>query len=141
MFAPIHHHLSLVTRKCTMQADEQRLSLDAAMSVVLEYSSSWGPEGFPVEEDDATSLELYLQSQPKTQPEKCDHNGGFSAMSPPSPSLLHRAVWAQAKVLATRCRQLRRVGETLTEAVQKKIELVRHARRIESYHVTSPRIV
>eukprot|EP00752_Nemacystus_decipiens_P002219 g2107.t3 len=43
---------------------------------------------------------------------------------PPKPLLLHRAVWAQAEVLAQRCQLLLRAGETLSAELRRKADLV-----------------
>lgn len=81
----------------------------------MEYADSWGPQGFPVPPEEV-ALEV-------------DGNGiderSATARQRPSALLLHRAVWAQAEVLVTRCRMLFRVGEAVAEAIQRKTDLVR----------------
>lgn len=87
----------------------------AALAAAMEYADSWGPQGFPV--------------LPEEVAPEVDGNGvdGRSAKARQRPSalLLHRAVWAQAEVLATRCRMLLRVGEAVAEAIRQKTDLVR----------------
>lgn len=79
------------------QVEQERSPLDSALSKVLQYASSWGPEGFPVKTPS--------QSHSSVQ--------------------LHHAVWAQAELLCVRCRHLVMAGETLSAAVERKADLVR----------------
>lgn len=96
--------------------EKSKTPLDAVLLVVLDYANTWGPEGFPVPPEEEADLSAASDGGAE----------GGSRMPPKlRPLLLHRAVWAQAEVLATRCRLLSRVGETLSSAVQGKADLVR----------------
>lgn len=95
-----------------LQVQETKTPLAAAVSAIVAYADAWGPSGFPVppkEEDDDLSPAALSVNQ---------------AM-PPKPLLLHRAVWAQAEILATRCQLLLAAGETLSAEIQRKADLVR----------------
>lgn len=93
------------------QVQETMTPLAAALSAVMAYADAWGPDGFPVplEEQDGDSSKDPVVNQ---------------AM-PPKPFLLHRAVWAQAELLATRCQLLLRAGQTVSAEIRRKADLVR----------------
>lgn len=95
-----------------LQVQETKTPLAAAVSTVMAYADAWGPNGFPVplDEQDGDSSQTAIAMNQGMQPK---------------PSLLHRAVWAQAEVLATRCQLLLRAGETLSAEIRTKADLVR----------------
>lgn len=94
--------------------------------MVLNYADAWGPEGFPVPEE--TEEEFSTKSAANAANTAADGEPVRPRKPAPSPLLLHRAVWAQADLLAKRCRVLLRAGEALSSAIQTKADLVR------SYH-------
>lgn len=95
-----------------LQVQEIKTPLAAAASEVMAYADAWGPNGFPVplDEQDGDSSQAAISANQAT---------------PPKPLLLHRAVWAQAEVLATKCQLLLRAGETLSAELRRKADLVR----------------
>lgn len=101
------------------QVQESLTPLAAALSEVVAYADTWGPGGFPVPVEQEASL-------PQTH-DSADSSAATSVQQalPPNPLLLHRAVWAQAEVLARRCHLLLHVGETLSAEIRKKTDLVR----------------
>ncbi|CAM9137868.1 unnamed protein product [Ectocarpus sp. 4 AP-2014] len=104
-------------RKADVEVEEAKTPLEAALSVVMAYADAWGSDAFPVPAEDEVASQAG------------DGATGASASSvqrvpPPKPFLLHRAVWAQAGVLTTRCLLLSRVGETLSAGIRKKADLV-----------------
>lgn len=120
------YRMRLTTYICTplfashvfCQTEEAKPPLAAALSMVLDYADAWGPEGFPVpeetEEEFSTAADTATDGEP-VRPRK----------PPPSPLLRHRAVWAQADLLATRCQLLLRTGEVISSSIQKKADMVR----------------
>lgn len=101
------------------QVEEGKTPLAGALSAVTAYADAWGPQGFPVPpEEEVDSFQT--DSNTATGSTSLVHEA-----APPNPLLLHRAVWAQAGVLTTRCRLLARVGETLSRDIRKKADLVR----------------
>lgn len=105
---------------CVLQVQETKTPLAAAVSAVMAYADAWGPSGFPVplDEQDGDSSQAAISVDQAMRPK---------------PLLLHRAVWAQAEVLATRCQLLLRAGETLSTELRRKADLVRH-RSTQSDH-------
>ncbi|CAM9397884.1 unnamed protein product, partial [Ectocarpus sp. 12 AP-2014] len=104
-------------RKADVEVEEAKTPLEAALSVVMAYADAWGSDGFPVPAENEVASQAG------------DGDAGAAASSvqgvpPPKPLLLHRAVWAQAGVLTTRCQLLSRVGETLSAEIRKKADLV-----------------
>ncbi|CAN0085787.1 unnamed protein product, partial [Ectocarpus sp. 12 AP-2014] len=104
-------------RKADVEVGEAKTPLEAALSVVMAYADAWGSDGFPVPAEDEVASQAG------------DGDAGAAASSvqgapPPKPLLLHRAVWAQAGVLTTRCQLLSTVGETLSAEIRKKADLV-----------------
>lgn len=99
------------------QVEERKTPLTTALGVVIAYADAWGPRGFPVPADEQAAI---LEVDDGTT-DGCS----VSSRQPPNPLLLHRAVWAQAEILAKRCRLLFTVGEGLSTAVERKIGLVR----------------
>lgn len=100
------------------QVEEAKTPVEAALSVVAAYADAWGSDDFPVPAEDEVASQAG------------DGAAGTVASSvkgaqPPKPLLLHRAVWAQAGVLTTRCQLLLRAGETLSAEIRKKADLVR----------------
>lgn len=103
------------------QMEESKPPLAAALSMVINFADSWGPEGFPV----PSEPEEDLSNPGNTNTTTTNGEPIRPRTPPPSPLLLHRAVWAQAALLAKRCRVLERVGDALSSAIQKKADLVR----------------
>ncbi|CAB1113052.1 unnamed protein product [Ectocarpus sp. CCAP 1310/34] len=104
-------------RKPDVEVEEAKAPLEAALSVVMAYADAWGSDGFPVPAED----EIASQAS--------DGAAGAAASSVqgaplPKPLLLHRAVWAQAGVLTTRCQLLSRAGQTLLAEIRKRADLV-----------------
>lgn len=85
--------------------------------MVINYADAWGPEGFPVPVETEAGLSNAINTATDGEPVR-------PRKPPPSPLLLHRAVWAQADLLARRCRVLLRAGETLSSAIRNKADLV-----------------
>lgn len=118
--SPLREHFFLAAID-VCQVEEAKTPLEAALSVVRAYADAWGSDGFPVPAEDEVASQAG------------DGAVGAAASSvqgapPPKPLLLHRAVWAQAGVLTTRCQLLSRVGETLSAEIRKKADLVRKKR-------------
>lgn len=98
---------------------ETKTPLAAALSVAMAYADAWGPGGFPV----LLEEEAHLSQAPESAVSAAASS--VQQAMPPKPLLLHRVVWAQAEILATRCQLLLRVGETLSAEIRKKTDLVR----------------
>lgn len=105
------------------QAQETKTPLAAAASAIVAFADAWGPSGFPV------PLDEHEQDGDSSQAA----NSVNQAM-PPKPILLHRAVWAQAEVLAARCQLLLRAGENLSAEIRRKADLVRKTVRNRAIH-------
>lgn len=95
-----------------LQVQEAKTPLAAAVCAGMDYADAWGPAGFPVplEKQDGDSFQDAISVN--------------QAMTP-NPLVLHRAVWAQAQVLSTRCQLILRAGETLSAEIRRKADLVR----------------
>ncbi|CAN0076746.1 unnamed protein product [Scytosiphon promiscuus] len=103
-----------------VEAEEFQTPLARALSAVTAYADTWGPRGFPVpSEEHFDSSQADDDSATASATTDMVHQA-----APPKPLLLHRAVWAQADVLTSRCKLLLRVGETLSEEIRKKADLV-----------------
>lgn len=92
-----------------------KTSVAAALDVVVEYANAWGPEGFPVPVEEETP-DVHVGS-----------HGSFDSVQQRNLRLLHRAVWAQADLLASRSRLLLTAGEEISWIIQQKADLVRES--------------
>eukprot|EP00903_Cladosiphon_okamuranus_P015252 g14094.t3 len=96
-----------------VEVQETKTPLAAAASAVMAFADAWGPSGFPV------SLDEHEQDGDPSQA-----TNSVNQAMPPKSLLLHRAVWAQAEILATRCQLLLRAGEKLSAEIRRKADLV-----------------
>lgn len=101
------------------QVKETKTPLATALSLVMAYADAWGPGGFPVPIEEEADV-----SQANDSAARTDETSKQRTM-PPKRLLLHRAVWAQAEILAKRCQLLSRVGQDLSAEIWRQSDLVR----------------
>lgn len=102
-----------------LQVKERKTPLAAVQSLVMAYADSWRPGGFPVPVEEEVDTSQTGDSAARTAATLKQQ------AVPPQPFLLHRAVWAQAEILAKRCQLLSRVGENLSTEIRRQADLVR----------------
>ncbi|CAM9180110.1 unnamed protein product, partial [Hapterophycus canaliculatus] len=101
-----------------VEVDEHKTPLTKALMAVTAYADAWGPQGFPV------PFEGEAESSPADYNPATANTSLVHQAAPLKPLLLHRAVWAQADVLTTRCKLLSRVGEILSGDIREKADRV-----------------
>lgn len=101
------------------QVKETKTPLANALSLVMAYADAWRPGGFPVPVEQEADISQANDSAAPTAANSKERR------MPPKHFLLHRAVWAQAEILAKRCQLLSRVGQDLSAEVRRQSDLVR----------------